>query len=50
MPEYAEAQALAAHVYGLSEDDLRHILGTFPLIPADVKCRTIHAFVTLSHK
>ena len=47
MPEYAEAQALATHAYGLSEDDLRHILGTFPLIPADVKCRTIHAFAQL---
>ena len=47
MPEYAEAQALAAHVYGLSEDDLRHILSTFPLIPADVKCRTIHAFAQM---
>jgi hypothetical protein len=47
MHEYAEAQALAAHVYGLREDDLRHILGTFPLIAADVKCRTIHAFAQM---
>jgi hypothetical protein len=39
MPEYAVAQALAARLYGLSEQDFEHVLGTFPLIPAKVKER-----------
>jgi hypothetical protein len=44
MPEYAETQALAAHAYGVSEDDLRHILDTFPLISTHAKYRTMREF------
>jgi len=43
-PEYAEIQALVAHLYGLSESDLRHVLATFPLIPAEVKTNTLVQF------
>jgi hypothetical protein len=31
---YARVQALAAHCYGLSEDDVAHVLSTFPLVDA----------------
>ena len=31
----AVVQAAAAEAYGLSEDDLAHVLATFPLVPAD---------------
>jgi hypothetical protein len=37
MDEYAELQALAAHVYGLTHDEFAHVLSTFPLIPASVR-------------
>jgi hypothetical protein len=32
-PEYAELQAIAAELYGLSATDFEHVLSTFPLIP-----------------
>jgi hypothetical protein len=35
--EYAELQALVAHLYGLSATDFEHVLGTFPLIPDAVR-------------
>ena len=44
MPEYAELQAIAAHLYGLDEDDFRHVLSTFPLIDAGVKDACVRAF------
>jgi hypothetical protein len=44
MPEYPELQALAARVYGLSEKELEHILGTFPLVASDVKEATLCRF------
>lgn len=44
MPEYAEAQALCAMLYGISESAFEHILTTFPLIPAAVKARTLEIF------
>jgi hypothetical protein len=47
MTEYAEAQALAAVAYGVTEEELIHILGTFPLVPEDAKCRTLHAFAQM---
>jgi hypothetical protein len=43
-PEYAELQALVARLYGLSESELRHVLSTFPLIPAAVKADTFRVF------
>jgi hypothetical protein len=47
MPQYADAQALAAVAYGVSQDDLVHILGTFPLVSEDAKCRTLHVFAQM---
>ncbi|MBI4886188.1 MAG: N-6 DNA methylase [Acidobacteria bacterium] len=44
MTEYPELQALVARLYGLQEADVEHILGTFPLIPADVKGHTVRIF------
>ncbi|NOT27327.1 MAG: N-6 DNA methylase [Acidobacteria bacterium] len=44
MPEYPALQALAARLYGLSENDLEHILGTFPLVPSHVKEATLREF------
>jgi len=44
MPEYAEVQALVAHLYDLSEQDFEHILETFPLIPREVKERSLRDF------
>lgn len=44
MPEYAELQALAAHLYGLRAEDFERILGTFPLIPSEVREAALAAF------
>ncbi|MBI3048825.1 MAG: N-6 DNA methylase [Acidobacteria bacterium] len=44
MPEYAELQAIAARLYRLSEADFEHVLGTFPLIPDEVKRRVLMEF------
>jgi hypothetical protein len=44
MPEYPALQALAARVYGLSEKELDHILGTFPLVASEVKEATSRRF------
>lgn len=37
MAEYVDLQALAARVYGLSAEELAHVLGTFPLIPSSLR-------------
>jgi hypothetical protein len=37
MDEYAALQALVARLYGLSANDLAHVLSTFPLVPASLK-------------
>jgi hypothetical protein len=37
MDEYAELQAVVARLYRLSIDEFAHVLGTFPLVPAEVK-------------
>ena len=42
----AVVQAAAAQAYGLSEDDLVHVLGTFPLVPADQRAAGIDVFVS----
>lgn len=47
MPEYADAQALAAHAFAVGEADLRHILDSFPLISAGAKDRTLRAFAQM---
>ena len=41
-----ELDAIVAHLYGLSEAELAHILATFPLVPDAVKEGVIHAYRT----
>jgi hypothetical protein len=41
---YAELQALAARLYGLSHQDFTHVLQTFPLVPAETKSRALARF------
>lgn len=51
MEEYAELQARAARLYGVREDEFRHVLSTFPLVPQDVKSRSLAHFDNLrSHR
>ena len=47
MPEYAELQALVACLYELTETDFAHVLGTFPLIPGDVRSAALQRFSNL---
>jgi hypothetical protein len=42
----AVAQAVAAEAYGVSEDDLAHVLSTFPLVPAQERAAVLDAFVS----
>jgi hypothetical protein len=44
MPQYAEFQALVAHLYGLTESDFEHVLATFSLIPAEVRAKALVEF------
>jgi hypothetical protein len=44
MPEYAELQARAAVLYGLSPAEFEHVLGTFPLIPLAVRAAAFKEF------
>jgi hypothetical protein len=44
MPEYAALQGIVAHLYGLSEKQFEHILGTFPLIRSEVRERVMLSF------
>ena len=44
MGEYAQLQASVARLYGLNQADFEHILGTFPLIPDDVKENVLREF------
>jgi hypothetical protein len=46
MEEYAQLQALCAHVYQLSATEFEHILGRFPLIPAGVRAAALASFNT----
>jgi hypothetical protein len=48
MEEYAQLQALCARAYGLTATEFEHVLGTFPLIPPEVKARALTAFKGLS--
>lgn len=45
--EYAEAQAIAARLYGLSTAELELVLATFPLVPEAVRARTLRRFARL---
>jgi hypothetical protein len=40
----AELDALIAHLYGLSENDLIHILSTFPLVAESTKIAVQNAY------
>ncbi len=40
----AELDGLVAHLYGLTEAEFVHILGTFPLVPQPVKVAAHHAY------
>ncbi len=40
----AELDGLVAHLYGLTEAEFAHILGTFPLVPQPVKVATQNAY------
>ena len=41
---YAELQAIVATLYGLSAEDLEHVLSTFPLVPDEVRSRVSSRF------
>jgi hypothetical protein len=43
-PEYAELQALAARLYGLTREDFEHVVGRFPLIGDRVKREALAIF------
>ena len=40
-PAYPDLQAAVAHLYGLTADELQHVLGTFPLIDEQTKAETM---------
>jgi len=44
----AELDGLIAHVYGLTEAEFVHILGTFPLVEEQVKAEALAAFAAFS--
>jgi hypothetical protein len=37
-------QARVTHAYGLDERDFIHVLGTFPIVPAEERDAARHAF------
>jgi hypothetical protein len=43
-PAYPDLQAAVAHLYNLADDELAHVLGTFPLVDAGVKRATLDSF------
>jgi hypothetical protein len=47
MEEYAEVQAIAARLYGLTAGDFEHVLSTFPLVPTSVRQRVLDRFVRM---
>jgi hypothetical protein len=46
----AELDGLITHLYGLTEDDFRHLLGTFPLVPQLVKDAALEAYRAFAPK
>ncbi len=48
MPEYAELQAVAARAYGLSREEFGHVVGTFPLIPLELRQAAVARFDALN--
>ncbi len=45
MEEYAEIQAIAAHLYRLTRAQFEHVLSTFPLVPSEVRQRAFQRFI-----
>lgn len=45
----AELDAIVATIYGLSEEELKHILSTFPLVKEEVKTKVLEEFTLLSN-
>ena len=45
MEEYAEIQVIAARLYRLSATQFEHVLGTFPLVPSEVRDKTLRRFI-----
>ena len=44
----AELDALVAHLYGLTVDEFKYILSTFPIVKDAVKERALEAYVSQS--
>jgi hypothetical protein len=40
----AELDAMVAHLYGLTYEEFRHILGTFPIVGEEIKERALEIF------
>ena len=40
----AELDAIIAYLYGLTEEEFAHILGTFPIVPQEIKDATLAEF------
>ena len=40
----AEIDAIVAHLYGITEEELIHILSTFPIVKEEVKQLTLDEF------
>jgi hypothetical protein len=46
----AELDGLVAHLYGLTEDEFTHILGTFPLVKQEVRDAALEAYRALADR
>lgn len=46
----AELDGMIAHLYGLTEDEFKHILSTFPLVEQSVKDAALDAYRTFAPK
>lgn len=44
----AELDGMIAHLYGLTEAEFRHILSTFPIVPAETKQAALEAYRTFT--
>ena len=45
MDDYAEVQAIAAHLYRLTPGQFEHVLSRFPLVPSEVRQRVLLRFI-----
>ena len=44
----AELDGMIAHLYGLTEDEFKHILSTFPIVPEETKQAALEAYKTFT--